>query len=312
MNFNCLTIRSRNPMYYIDDQGQIVELSNTYDNEEVIEIKRGGGIIKVPINKKITILQQLGVFLFKTKDDALLFSKMLFNNDFDQIVKNVENQGKVKDNIMVISSGVTKSGLYSIEAYDQELLGRKEGYCALTKNNKRYHISQVIPNSNEDKVIVEYINRNSKFDYMNFATNKVLFELLYQNGKTYITSYTISSQSVGKGFQFITDLNNYRVFDGIFRAKLYQKEWIKYGEEHHFRMERAYIEANEKRQKLKEIKKETTKKVFNILWGFVWNYKSQILGKGLDMLKKMKDGKSSNPIETKIMDMIDKDEINIF
>lgn len=311
MNFDNITIRSRNPMYYIDDQYQIVELSNTYDDEEIIEIKNRGGTAKVPINKKITIIPALGIIMFRTKDDALLFSRMLSHGQTDLIKENIESQGITKDNVLKFSSAPVKNGLYSIEAYDKGLLGRKDGYCALTKNNERYHISQVTPGSNEDIAITEYINRTTRFDYMNFATNKIIFELLYQNGQVYVTSYTISSQGVAQGLVFISDLDNYRVFDNKHDAVNYQNEWKRDGEDHHFKMQEAYSKSYEKYQHRKQIRKETQKKVFNIIWGFVWGHKGQILGKGLEFIKGLAHGSGDNPIESKILDLLDQGEVNI-
>ena len=36
MNFEKIKIRSRRPMYTINDNGEILEITNSYNNEEII------------------------------------------------------------------------------------------------------------------------------------------------------------------------------------------------------------------------------------------------------------------------------------
>ena len=86
MNFEKLKIRSRRPMYTINDNFEILEITNSYDSEEVIEVfvNNIGHSIKIPINKRITIIPKLGLVLFRTKEDAMIFGRML-NSNFDSI-----------------------------------------------------------------------------------------------------------------------------------------------------------------------------------------------------------------------------------
>lgn len=312
MNFNDVTIRSRNPMYYIDDKYQIIELENTYDDEEVIEINNGCcSKLRIPINKQITIVPKLGMFFFRSKDDALMFGRMLDKYGKDALIKSAESQAKTKSNIMKISSEPVKNGMFSVEAYDKGLMGIKDGYCVITKDKRTVKIMPVKPGTPEDRVITEYINRNSKIEYVNLANNKIVFETMYENGIAYVTHYVVSSQGTPSDLEFISDLNSFRFFRSLESAYTYLSDWNIFGsEDHYFNMQRARRESYIKYQERKAIRAETRKKVFSILFGFVWGHKGEILKFGFDAIKNIK-GSTSNPIEDKVADMILNGAVNI-
>ena len=58
MNFEKIKIRSRRPMYTINDNGEILEITNSYDSEEIIEVfvNNIGHSIKIPINIMYSVL----------------------------------------------------------------------------------------------------------------------------------------------------------------------------------------------------------------------------------------------------------------
>lgn len=312
MNLDSIVVKSRNPIYYIDDKYQIIEVSNVYDDEEVIEIKSGDvGVNRVPINKRITIIPALGMFLFKTKDDALMFGRLLSREGKTSLIKSAESQGITKENVLKIHSGVVKNGLYSIKELDDGLLNRKSGYCYLDGDEIKT-IPQIVPGSQEDVVVTEYVNRSSKLDSINLANNKVLFELCYENGETYITYYTIDSNVVSTTALFVSDLNSFKVFDSKFNARAFKNSVSRYGAEHVMNQEINKRESYEKYKYNQQVRRETTKKVFTILWNFIWNYKGVILGKGLDIIKKKLTKSDTNTeIQNKIIDMINKGEVNL-
>ena len=66
----------------------------------------------------------------------------------------------------------------------------------------------------------------------------------------------------------------------------------------------------------KQVKKETTKKIFNIIWGIVWNHKEVILDKGLgfvkDIIKNAKVAKEvAGEMEKMLTDMIENGEVAV-
>ena len=320
MNFEKLKIRSRRPMYTINDNGEILEINNIYDSEEVIEvfINNIGHSIKIPINKRITIIPKLGLVLFKTKEDAMIFGRML-NSDFDSIEKTSNSQSKIKENIVVLDSKKpVKNGLYSIDSVDKAITGVKNDYWYVTKDNKIESIKVIdIEKSPESEIILEYLNRNSAVDNVNVSNNKVIYEILYTNGKAYITHYVINVHTFNTKVEFITDLNNYK----IFRSKQYAKDYLfkskLIGNKNSYINESKYeYDSYNKYNYRKQVKKETTKKIFNIIWGIVWNHKEVILDKGLgfvkDIVKNAKVAKEvAGEMEKMLTDMIENGEVAV-
>ena len=320
MNFEKIKVRSRNPMYLINDNLEIIELTNDYDGEEVIEIfvNNIGHSIKVPINKRITIVPKYGLVLFRTKEDAFMFGKML-NSSFDGVEKTANSQSKIKDNITIINTNkVVKNGLYSICSVDKAITGIKNDYWYVTKNNEIEQVKTIdIESGPESEVIMEYLNRNSAVDNINVANNKVIYEILYVKGKAYITHYTINVHTFNTKVEFITDLNNYK----IFRSKQYAKDYIfksdLTGDKNSYINESRFeYDSYDKYNYRKQVRKDTTKKVFNIIWGIVWNHKEAILDKGISFIKGIvKDYKAAKEVagemEKILTDMIEKGEVAV-
>ena len=320
MNFEKIKIRSRRPMYTINDNGEILEITNVYDSEEIIEvfINNIGHSIKIPINKRITIIPKLGLVLFRTKEDAMIFGRML-NSNFDSIEKTSNSQSKIKENIVVLDSKKpVKNGLYSIDSVDKAITGVKNDYWYVTKDNKIESVKVIdIEKSPESEIILEYLNRNSAVDNVNVSNNKVIYEILYTNGKAYITHYVINVHTFNTKVEFITDLNNYK----IFRSKQYAKDYLfkskLTGNKNSYINESKYeYDSYDKYNYRKQVKKETTKKIFNIIWGIVWNHKEVILDKGLgfvkDIVKNAKVAKEvAGEMEKMLTDMIENGEVAV-
>lgn len=316
MNLNAITIRSRNPMYYINDDCDIVEIPNIYDNCETIEINTGiFSKVIVPINTRITVVPKLGMFLFRTKDDALMFGRMLNKDGNNSLIRNSQYESIAKPNIMVVSSNFVKNGLYSIEDCDKGLTGRKKGYCYLNDDNEIIEIPTIKSGSNVDTIITEYVNRNKdKLDNVNLANNKLIFEVFYQNGKSRVTHYLIDSHNSSRQMLFMSDLNSYKIFNSKEMAKNFINDCKIFGEDFWIDEQKNKTDSYEKYQYRKEVKKDTTKKIFGILWGLVLNHKEVILGKGLDIFKKLLNKNKSvenTDIANKILDMINKDEVKV-
>lgn len=316
MNLNAITIRSRNPMYYINDNYDIVEILNIYDNCETIEINTGTfSKVIVPINTRITVVPKLGMFLFRTKDDALMFGRMLNKEGNNSLIRNSQSESIIKPNVMVISSNSVENGLYSIEDCDKGLTGRKKGYCYLNSDNKIIEISTIESGSNIDTIITEYVNRNKdKLDNVNLSNNKLIFEVFYQNGKSRVTHYLIDSHNSSRQILFISDLNSYKIFNSKEMAKSFVNDCKIFGEDFWINEQKNKTDSYEKYQYRKEVKKDTAKKIFGILWGLVLNHKELILGKGFDMFKKLLNKNKSVEnvgIANKILDMINKNEVKV-
>lgn len=320
MNFEKIKIRSRNPMYLINDNLEIIELTNIYDGEEVIEIfvNNIGHSIKVPINKRITIVPKCGLVLFRTKEDAFMFGKML-NSSFDGVEKTANSQSKIKDNITIINTNkVVKNGLYSICSVDKAITGIKNDYWYVTKNNEIEQVKTIdIESSPESEVIMEYLNKNSAVDNINVANNKVIYEILYVKGKVYVTHYTINVHTFNTKVEFITDLNNYK----IFRSKQYAKDYIfksnLTGDKNSYINESRFeYDSYDKYNYRKQVRKDTTKKVFNIIWGIVWNHKEAVLDKGVSFIKRIiTDHKAAKEVASEmekiLTDMITNGEVGV-
>lgn len=320
MNFEKIKIRSRRPMYTINDNFEILEINNIYDSEEVIEVfvNNIGHSIKIPINKRITLIPKLGLVLFRTKEDAMIFGRML-NSNFDSIEKTSNSQSKIKENIVVLDSKKpVKNGLYSIDTVDKAITGIKNDYWYVTKDNKIESVKVIdIEKSPESEIVLEYLNRNSAIDNVNVSNNKVIYEILYTNGKVYITHYVINVHTFNTKVEFITDLNNYK----IFRSKQYAKDYLfkskLTGNRNSYIIESKYeYDSYDKYNYRKQVKKETTKKIFNIIWGIVWNHKEVILDKGLgfvkDIVKNAKVAKEvAGEMEKMLTDMIENGEVAV-
>lgn len=320
MNFEKVKIRSRSPMYMINDNLEIVELSNIYDSDEIVEINMNnlGHTIRIPINKKITIVPKYGLVLFRTKDDALLFGRML-NFDFSSIEKTSNYQSRTKDNIVKIDTDKpVKNGLYSIDSVDNAITGVKNKYCYIDKNDKIVEIKPVdINNGPESEIIMAYLERNSAVDNINVSNNKVIYEILYTNGKVYVTHYTINVHTFNNKVEFITDLNNFK----LFRSKQYAKDYLfkskLTGNTNSYIGESKFeYDSYDKYNYRKQVRKETAKKVFDIIWGIVWNHKSAILDKGLNFAKKIiNNAKAAKEVasemEKVLTEMIDNGDVAI-
>ena len=320
MNFEKIKIKSRRPMYTINDNFEILEITNSYDSEEVIEvfINNIGHSIKIPINKRITLIPKLGLVLFRTKEDAMIFGRML-NSNFDSIEKTSNSQSKIKENIVVLDSKkLVKNGLYSIDSVDKAITGVKNDYWYVTKDNKIESVKVIdIEKSPESEIILEYLNRNSAVDNVNVSNNKVIYEILYTNGKAYITHYVINVHTFNTKVEFITDLNNYK----LFRSKQYAKDYIfksnlTDNKNSYINESKYEYDSYNKYNYRKQVKKETTKKIFNIIWGIVWNHKEVILDKGLgfikDIVKNAKVAKEvAGEMEKMLTDMIENGEVAV-
>ena len=320
MNFEKIKIKSRRPMYTINDNFEILEINNIYDSEEVIEVfvNNIGHSIKIPINKRITLIPKLGLVLFRTKEDAMIFGRML-NSDFDSIEKTSNSQSKIKENIVVLDSKKpVKNGLYSIDTVDKAITGIKNDYWYVTKDDKIESIKVIdIEKSPESEIILEYLNRNSAVDNVNVSNNKVIYEILYTNGKAYITHYVINVHTFNTKVEFITDLNNYK----IFRSKQYAKDYLfksklTCNKNSYINESKYEYDSYDKYNYRKQVKKETTKKIFNIIWGIVWNHKEVILDKGLgfvkDIVKNAKVAKEvAGEMEKMLTDMIENGEVAV-
>lgn len=318
MDLSNVVIKSRNPMYYINEEYQIIEFPNNYDNAEVIELKKTVGTTRIPINKRITIIVSLGLFLFRSKEDAINFGKLL--DDPDLLVKNSINQGATKDNIVSFSvEGIVKSGLYTIKQFDNGLtnqLARKD-YCYIDDNKEIHSIQQIEPESEEDSVVTEYVNRVSSLDHQNLSNNLIIFEILYEKGKVYITHYSLDNNLHSTKTLLITDINAYRIYKNKHSAKGWLYNLKLYGRDRELEETKSMIKAVEHAREVARVKKETAIKILKIISKFAWKYKSMILGKGLDFLKRSLNinipgvGDVDSNIQEKILEMITKGDVQV-
>lgn len=318
MDLSNVVIKSRNPMYYINEDYQIIELPNNYDDAEVIEIKKTIGTTRIPINKKITIIVSLGLFLFRSKEDAINFGKLL--DDQELLIKNSINQGVTKDNIVSFSiEGTVKSGLYTIKQFDDGLtnqLARKD-YCYIDDNKEIHSIQQIEPESEEDSVVTEYVNRVSKLDHQNLSNSLIIFEILYEKGKVYITHYNLDNNLHSTKTLLITDINAYRIYKNKHSAKGWLYNLKLYGKDRELDETNSMIKAVEHSREISKLKKETVMKILKIIGKYAWQYKNIILGKGFEFLNGKLNinspgfGNGDTDIQEKILEMITKGDAEV-
>lgn len=290
MNLDNIIIKSMKPMYYIDEEYQIVELKNNPDNAEVIELKKGITKEIIPINTKITVIVPLALFLFRTKEDAEEFGRFFDNPDL--LSKNAQTQSQSKKNITVISSDgeEVESGLYTLKDLDKGTVAEtRKRYRYIDENRKICEIKTIKEESVEEYVITEYINRTSTLESINLANNVVIFELLYEKGKTYVTYYCLDPNLSTNKTILVSDLNSYRLFTSKSNAKSYLYNFKLFGK--YSEMESVFNLRDDivNTRNAHEIRKETMKKVFSIIAKFVWNNKSVIVSKAIQLYKKFKD-----------------------
>lgn len=319
MDLSNIIVKSRNPMYYIDDSFQIVELPNVYDDSEVIEIKRTIGTDQIPINKRITIIVSLGLFLFRSKEDAINFGKLLDNPDL--LVKNSTNQGVTKDNIVSFSvENTVESGLYTIKQFDDGLTNQRSrnDYCYIENEKDIHEIKQIIPESNEDGVITEYINRISKLDNLNLSNNLVIFEILYEKGKVYVSHYVIDNNYHSSRTLLITDINAYRVYKNKHSAKGWLYNLKVYGRDRELEEIKNMNDAVQHARQVRQVKKDTAMKILKIIGKYAWSYKGVIFDKAIKFIKQKipggdilsGEGIDTSSVEEQILEMIKNGEVN--
>ena len=278
---NGFDLLSMNPLWVIDDNGEITMIQNICDSENVIRVwdvghyRDGKHYIDYPIEKSIMYIPKLGTIFFSTSEEAVRSASLTTSESGWQcLIDNAMEMSKHNKSIVEFDEyEKIENGIYSVSEFDECISSNWLNKIRYLDENL---VIRKIKKSTEKTnfYIKKYI---SMFDFEtrhDFEHERVLFEIYSEEGKVYINHIMVNSCNEPNDVFYYTRILNYPLFsskksalkyrDGLQRGivrptskLIHNQYWITKREEQH--------------NKRKETK-EAVANLVDTLAHYAWNY----------------------------------------
>lgn len=222
---NNFEVRSLNVLWYLNEENVPEMIPNIYDNEEVVRVYQGtGGYMDYPITGSIMYIPVLGIVLFKTQNDAAAYMSIINTLEgCDIAVTNALQASRLSDANKEYSSWGIPDGVYCSEYLDSDNVSWG-GLTELRYLNEENLIKKPkpIPKHLESKLSNYLMQFNIALKH-NFETERILFEIHSEGGKTYINHFFIAANQFDfNGPIIFTRMMNYPIFSSKEEAAIYR------------------------------------------------------------------------------------------
>ena len=224
-----ITLLSRHPLWYIDEEEQIGFIQNEYSDAETIVVTKDDHTTKYPIQESLTVIPELNIVLFETQEDAIVGVSMMHS------VENGENmiQNSIQTNMhsgyysVPISSNI-ESGLYSYSEIDKKIKSinvMEVRYLNQDNKIKLIHGTEEIPAL--ENIINEFLKYNDvKRNHHDEFSERLVFDIIVENGTLYLKSFWIMDNGADFGPVpfMISPLTGYLLFTSKPNAAIYRND----------------------------------------------------------------------------------------
>lgn len=287
---NQFTIYSEHTLWVVDENQQPQRCLNEYSDLEVIRVLFPNGETRdYPIEEGFTLVPPLALIFFSNEEDAYRFSQIIDTDEgLDILLSNVE-QASRRSKFNEEFPGTMKNGVYCIPYFDSNL----SDWTWLNEIrflNENMDIKKPIPVAEADKPkFVKYMTMHNVESHINFNLDRLLFEVVSENGRTYINYFIIQpGQEISDGPVYITRNYQFPIFSSKEDAYWYRygienggdkKDWIV--------SEQRRLRDCTNRMNEHQRKKEIMKKLAGVVGNLVWDHTDDLIG----FIKKRKSKK---------------------
>jgi len=285
---NQFQILSEHTLWVIDENQCPQRCSIDYNNMEVIRVLFPDGSTRdYPIEDEVTMVPPLGLVFFKKEEDAARFADIIDTDEgLDIVTFNVEQSSR-RSSYNESFSGTMKEGIYCIPYFDESLSDwtwlRDIRY--IDSNMK---IKEPIPvNETQKEKFVQYMTMHDVETNTDFNHERLLFEVVCEDGKTYINHFIIRESKESHYPIYVSRNYQFPVFCDYYKAWFY-RDSIRHGGKpnDYIREEQRSLCVNINKHNEKESRHELIKKIAGILGDYAWSHANEILGFIKDKRKK--------------------------
>jgi hypothetical protein len=292
------SILSTKPLYYIDDEGEIIELDHTYDDLNVVRVWDPGcertnfHYTDYPIEEPITYIPKLGFILFSTTKTAKNYvNECTYSGGLVSIIENLFEQTRHSKYIVEIKKKndiVIPDGLYSIPSFDDALINSSwlQEIRYLDENDDIKKIKPTDDNINE--YIKQYLLGVDIETRHNFENERLIFEIFTENDIVYINHFFVNNSNEPQGCFYYTRIQNYPLFGSKHQALDYRRK-IEIGlanitsaiQSNQYWINMRTLQQNDKNAKISSVKS-----LGKWIAQFAWDHLDSIIEYGKAFLKK--------------------------
>lgn len=220
---------SRKPLWYINEEGEIGYIQNTYSDAEIVRVVKNTHITNYPITEYLTVIPELDTILFEKQEYAITGLSMMeeFGNQ-DLLLQNSQQINMHSDCYSADGCNVP-SGLYSYSEFDNLIDGslniNELRYLNRDEKIKKIHSSSEDQRLNE--ILTEYIRyEDVQVVHHNENSEKLIFDILCENNKVWIKHFWVVDNGVDIGPVpfMISPLNGFLMFTSKPNAAYYRND----------------------------------------------------------------------------------------
>lgn len=225
-----IEVLSRKPLWYIDEEGKIGYIQNTYSDAEIIRVVKSDRSSTYPIGKSLTVIPELNTILFETQEDAIIGLSMVNDSENQNLmIDNTIQKNMHSDYYSIDCKSGVASGLYSYSQFDDmnsnPINIMEVRYLDSNEKIKLVHGSN--ENSVLNDILTEYIRfTDIKSNHHDPESERLIFDIISENGKVYIKSFWINDNGMDIGpIPFmISPLSGYLMFTSKPNAAIYRND----------------------------------------------------------------------------------------
>jgi hypothetical protein len=292
---NQFTIYSEHTLFVVDENQKPQRCLNEYSDLEVIRVLFPNGETRdYPIEDEVTLVPPLALVFFSKEEDAYRYSQIIDTDEgLDIVLSNAESSSR-RSKFNEEFPGTMKNGVYCIPYFDSNL----SDWTWLNEIrflNENMDIKKPIPVTESDKAkFVRYMTMHDVDSHINYNLDRLLFEVVSEDGKTYINHFIIQpGEEINDAPIYITRNYQFPIFSSKEYAWKY-RYFIQNGSSKHYwitseqrRLCNCTNALNEKRRK-KKIFYDAVEFVAKYAWqnsDKIWKY-----GKDFISTKRKKKG----------------------
>lgn len=223
-----IQILSRKPLWFINEEGQIGYIQNTYSDAEVVRVIKNTHITNYPITEYLTVIPELNTVLFETQEYAIIGLAMMEDSGNQDLLLNNAAQVNIHSECYT-TNGNIQSGLYSYSVFDRlvekPVNVMEVRYLDRNEKIKKIHESDELPRLND--IINEYIRfEDIQQAHHNVRSERLVFDILCENNKVWIKHFWIVDNGVDIGpIPFmVSPLNGFLMFTSKPNAAYYRND----------------------------------------------------------------------------------------
>lgn len=229
-NVSQIEILSRNPLWYINEEGQIGYIQNTYSDAELICVIKDDHVTKYPIQRCLTVVPELNTVLFETQEYAIIGISMMQDEENQNLLLQNAVQRNLHDNCYVASySGTINSGLYSYSKYDELVKNINVSEVRYLDRNEKIKLihkgSEVDPQL--ETIFEDYMKyEDVKSSHHSLYSERLIFDVITEDGKIYIKSFWLNDNGIDIGPVpfMISPFNGFLMFSSKPNAAIYRND----------------------------------------------------------------------------------------